>query len=81
MYWDTRWQLAGAGKELCPNAFSSQRTVSCSQVMIQCSLVLEARVFTTDTLRIFSESIQCIQNDHFCGAIKCCTMRDTSHEF
>ena len=60
MYWDTRWQLAGAGKELCPNAFSSQRTtVSFSQVMIQCSLVLEASVFTTDTLRIFSESIQC----------------------
>ncbi len=49
--------------------------------MNQCSLVLEASVFTTDTLRIFSESIQCIQNDHFCGAIKRCTMRDTSQEF
>jgi hypothetical protein len=60
IYWDTRWQLAGAGQQLCPNAFSSQRTtVSFSQVMIQCSLVLEASVFTTDTLRIFSESIQC----------------------
>jgi len=49
--------------------------------MIQCSLVLEASVFTTDTLRIFNESIQCIQNDQFCGAIKRCTMRDTSQEF
>ena len=50
-------------------------------MLIQFRLVMEASVLMTDTFRIFSESIQCIQNDHFCGAIKCCSMRDAGQEF
>ena len=74
--------LSDTGQRVVPKCICSQRwSVYGSQVSIQCNLVLEASVFTTITLRILIEGIQCIQNHHFCGAIKCCTMRDAGQEF
>ena len=61
--------------------YSLPMLMQAHQVGIQCKLVLEASVFTTITLWIFIEGIKCIQNHHFCGAIKCCTMRDAGQEF